>query len=75
MDRGLHLSPEGPDYVIGSFSLIDGPRKPVEHIAARRGQDGFAQHVHHDAVRDQVTVVNIGFYLQPQWRPVLDVLT
>ena len=41
MDRGLHLSPEGPDHVVGCLGLIDGPRKPVEHIAAAAASTGL----------------------------------
>jgi hypothetical protein len=54
VDRGLHLNAEGASRREGRLGLLDGARESVQDVAAdrRRGDDGFAQHVHHDAIRN-----------------------
>jgi hypothetical protein len=75
--RRLHLRPQRLGHGEGRLGLLDGPGEPVEDIAAGlgRGDDGLAEHVHNDAVRDQVAVVDVLLGFLPQRRLVPDVLT
>jgi hypothetical protein len=76
VDRGLHLGAECASRGEGRLGLLDGAREPVEDIAAGLGcgGHGFAQHIHHEAVRNQIAVVNVGLDLLTERRPVLDML-
>ncbi len=77
VDRGLHLDAECASRGEGCLGLLDGAREPVEDIAAvlGRGDDGLAQHIHHDAIRNQIAVVDVGLDRLPERRPVLDILS
>ena len=77
VDRGLHLRAEGTRRREGRLGLLDGAREPVEDVPARldRGDDGLAQHVHHDAIGNQVAAVEVGLDRPPERRLVLDVLS
>jgi PAS domain S-box-containing protein len=74
VNRGLHLGSERADHGVRRLRLLHGPRESVQDIAARRGQDGFAEHVHDQGVRDQVTFVHVGFDLLAERGPIPDVL-
>ena len=66
VNRGLYLRPERPHHCIGRLRLLHGPRKPIQDIAADCGQNGFTQHVHDYAIRDQVTVSDVGLNRPPE---------
>ena len=76
MYRGLHLNAECVGCGEGRLGLFDGAREPVQDVAAGlgRGEDRFAQHVHHNAVGDQVAVVDKGLDGLPERCPFPDVL-
>ena len=75
--RGLHLNAECVSRGEGRLGLFDSARESVEDVAAGpgRGDDRFAQHVHHNAIGDQITVADIGLDRLPQRCLVPDVLT
>ena len=74
--RGLHLGPEGLGHGKGRLGLVDGTREPVQDVAVGlgRGHDRLPQHVHDQAIRDQVAVIDVGLDLAPQRRLLPDVL-
>jgi hypothetical protein len=77
VDRGLHLDAEGLSRGEGRLGLLDGTRESVQDVAPGRGRgdDGFAQHIHHDAVRNQIAVAHVRLDRLPERRLVLDVLS
>jgi hypothetical protein len=76
VDRGLHLDAEGASGGEDRLGLRDGARETVEHIASvlGRGDGGFAQHVHHHGVRNQVARLDVGLDRPPEGGLIPDVL-
>ena len=66
--RSLHLNAERVGRGERRLGLFDRARESIQDIAADlgRGDDRFAQHIHDNAVRDQVAVVDIGLDRLPE---------